>query len=74
MCDIDSSHNSSGDAIFLLTHIIFLPDLQKTTEDSERSEMMSDVGQCQLLRLLLKLMNAKKAIEVGLYILHIFLY
>jgi hypothetical protein len=35
---------------------------------------MSDSEQCQFLRLLLKLMNAKKAIEIGLYTFHTLWY
>jgi hypothetical protein len=36
--------------------------------------MVSDSEQCQFLRSLLKIMNAKKIIEVGLYTLHTLLY
>ena len=52
--------------IFMLTSIIFFPDLQKTVQESNMSRMISDAGECQFLRFLLKLVNAKKAIEIGL--------
>ena len=43
--------------------------LQEKTvkETGTRSVIISDKGQCQFLRLLLKLLNAKKAIEIGVF-------
>ncbi|XP_028416960.1 probable caffeoyl-CoA O-methyltransferase 2 [Dendronephthya gigantea] len=59
-------------AAYVMKNSLTEPDIlrrlyEKTSAETPRIRMISDAEQCQFLRLLLKLTNAKKAIEIGVF-------